>query len=82
MNEPFDILLTKTKAELLSLVNSKLDMGIPISVMDLLIEDISNQIKVQLLKALAINNANEEVKTDEQKVESAENEGGDENEGN
>lgn len=73
--------INRAKGELIKWVNEKLQKGIPLSVMDIMLENISNQIKIQLIQALIA----EEKQQSEEKVEEAETinvEDGTENEGN
>lgn len=73
--------INRAKGELIKWVNEKLQKGIPLSVMDIMLENISNQIKIQLIQALIA----EEKQQSEEKVEEAETinvEDGTENEDN
>lgn len=73
--------INRAKGELIKWVNEKLQKGIPLSVMDIMLENISNQIKIQLIQALIA----EEKQQSEEKVEEVETinvEDGTENEDN
>lgn len=62
MNKDINLVIEETKAELLNFVNNKLQV-LPISVMDLIIDNISIQLRGKLLKPLTIKNHNKMIKT-------------------
>lgn len=73
--------VNRAKGEIIKWVNEKLQKGIPLSVMDIMLENISNQIKIQLIQALIA----EEKQQSEEKTDEAETinvEDGTENEDN
>ena len=49
MNKDINLVIEETKAELLNFVNNKLQV-LPISVMDLIIDNISIQLKIKIIK--------------------------------
>ena len=51
MNKDINLVIEETKAELLNFVNNKLQV-LPISVMDLIIDNISIQIKREIIKTI------------------------------
>lgn len=51
MNKDINLIIEETKAELLNFVNNKLQV-LPISVMDLIIDNISIQLKREIIKAI------------------------------
>ena len=51
MNKDINLVIEETKAELLNFVNNKLQV-LPISVMDLIIDNISIQLKREIIKAI------------------------------
>lgn len=52
MTKGINTLIEETKTELTDFVNSKLKMGLPISVMGLIIDNMSNQIKPHIISAI------------------------------
>ena len=51
MNKDINLVIEETKAELLNFVNNKLQV-LPISVMDLIIDNISIQLKREIIKTI------------------------------
>ena len=51
MNKDINLVIEETKAELLNFVNNKLQV-LPISVMDLIIDNISIQLKKEIIKTI------------------------------
>ena len=51
MNKDINLVIEETKAELLNFVNNKLQI-LPISVMDLIIDNISIQLKREIIKTI------------------------------
>ena len=51
MNKDINLIIEETKAELLNFVNNKLQV-LPISVMDLIIDNISIQLKREIIKTI------------------------------
>lgn len=51
MNKNINLVIEETKAELLNFVNNKLQV-LPISVMDLIIDNISIQLKREIIKTI------------------------------
>ena len=51
MNKDINLVIEETKAELLNFVNDKLQV-LPISVMDLIIDNISIQLKREIIKTI------------------------------
>ena len=51
MNKDINLVIEETKAELLNFVNNKLQV-LPISVIDLIIDNISMQLKREIIKAI------------------------------
>ena len=51
MNKDINLVIEETKAELLNFVNNKLQV-LPISVMDLIIDNISIQLKREIIKII------------------------------
>lgn len=51
MNKDINLVIEETKAELLNFVNNKLQV-LPISVIDLIIDNISIQLKREIIKAI------------------------------
>lgn len=52
MNKDINLVIEETKAELLNFVNNKLQV-LPISVMDLIIDNISIQLKREIIKTIS-----------------------------
>lgn len=48
MEKGFNTFVEETKVELINLINSKLQMGLPISVVSLIIDNVSVQIKKEM----------------------------------
>ena len=69
MQKGINTAIEETKVELLNLVNSKLQMGVPISVMGLIVNNLLTQINNETLKIVkqeeAENKKAEEVKSTE-----------------
>ena len=51
MNKDINLIIEETKAELLNFVNNKLQV-LPISVMDLIMDNISIQLKREIIKTI------------------------------
>ena len=51
MNKDINLVIEETKAELLNFVNNKLQV-LPISVMDLIIDNVSIQLKREIIKTI------------------------------
>ena len=51
MNKDINLVIEETKAELLNFVNNKLQV-LPISVMDLIVDNISIQLKREIIKTI------------------------------
>lgn len=64
MNKNINLVIEETKAELLNFVNNKLQV-LPISVMDLIIDNISIQLKREIIKTIN----NEEPQQNDKNVE-------------
>lgn len=58
MNKGINTAIEETKAELINLINSKLAMGVPVSVMGVLIDNISYQIKPHVINAVKMESEN------------------------
>ena len=52
MNKGINTVIGETKAELVSLVNSKLEMGVPVSVMEVVVENLLTQLKLHTINAI------------------------------
>ena len=65
MNKDINLVIEETKAELLNFVNNKLQV-LPISVMDLIIDNISIQLKREIIKTI---NNNKEPQQNDKNVE-------------
>lgn len=52
MEKGFNTIVEETKVELLNFVNSKLQKGLPISVISLIIDNMSTQIKKEINNVL------------------------------
>lgn len=52
MNKGINTVIGETKAELISLVNSKLEMGVPVSVMEVVVENLLTQLKLHTINAI------------------------------
>lgn len=64
-NKNINLVIEETKAELLNFVNNKLQV-LPLSVMDLIIDNISIQLKREIIKTIN----NEEIQQNDKNVES------------
>lgn len=64
-NKNINLVIEETKAELLNFVNNKLQV-LPLSVMDLIIDNISIQVKREIIKTIN----NEETQQNDKNVES------------
>lgn len=64
-NKNINLVIEETKAELLNFVNNKLQV-LPLSVMDLIIDNISIQLKREIIKTIN----NEETQQNDKNVES------------
>ena len=64
MNKDINLVIEETKAELLNYVNNKLQV-LPISVMDLIIDNISIQLKREIIKTIN----NKELQQNDKNVE-------------
>ena len=64
MNKDINLVIEETKAELLNFVNNKLQV-LPISVMDLIIDNISIQLKREIIKTIN----NKELQQNDKNVE-------------
>jgi hypothetical protein len=58
MNKGINTAIEETKAELIELINSKLSMGVPVSVMGIIIDNVSNQIKLHTMNAIKMESEN------------------------
>lgn len=58
MSKGINTIIEETKTELTDLINSKLKMGVPISVMGLIIDNVSNQIKPHVINAIKMESEN------------------------
>lgn len=63
-NKNINLVIEETKAELLNFVNNKLQV-LPLSVMDLIIDNISIQLKREIIKTIN----NEEIQQNDKNVE-------------
>ena len=58
MSKGINTVIEETKTELTELINSKLKMGVPISVMGLIVDNVSNQIKPHVINAIKMESEN------------------------
>lgn len=54
MNKGINTAIEETKVELLNFVNAKLQMGLPISAMGLIIDNMSNQLKNKIVEIINV----------------------------
>lgn len=58
MSKGINTAVEEAKVELIELINSKLSMGIPVSVMGVIVDNISNQIKLHTINAIKMESEN------------------------
>ena len=52
MSKGINTIAEETKTELINLVNSKLEIGLPVSVVGVILDNVSNQIKLHTINAI------------------------------
>ena len=52
MSKGINTIVEETKTELINLVNSKLEIGLPVSVVGVILDNVSNQIKLHTINAI------------------------------
>ena len=52
MSNGINTIVEETKTELINLVNSKLEIGLPVSVVGVILDNVSNQIKLHTINAI------------------------------